>query len=183
MGQFDYKELNRIYDRINGWIENCDSKVSTTLSGLGVFAGILLATDYISKFISICRFVFDNISICSVTYLIVTAIALCVLICGAVLLVCVLFARIDPKDYEERGVKKDSLIFFSAIVKNKNLSKYRAKLKKATCEQVNDDLVSQIYVCSLICDKKFTLYNKGLRLTFIGFFLLVVMLIVGVIIV
>ena len=51
--ELKYDELSEILNGVNSWIENCDSKVSTILSGMGVFAGILLATDYVSKFIAI----------------------------------------------------------------------------------------------------------------------------------
>ena len=32
-----YEELSETLNRVNSWIENCDSKVSTILSGIGVF--------------------------------------------------------------------------------------------------------------------------------------------------
>ena len=47
------EELKEILDRNTAWIENCDSKTSIFLGSFGVIAGILLATDYVSKFKSI----------------------------------------------------------------------------------------------------------------------------------
>ena len=182
MEHIKHDELNQILDKTNGWINNCDSKVSIVLSGMGVFAVILLATDYISKFILIYKFMCEKINIWSVIYLILNFSALFLLIYGTFLLVRVLFANINSKDFDNKDIKKDSLIFFSSIAKNTTLSKYRTRLKKCTYEQLNDDLISQIYICSLICDKKFALYNKGLRLAIIGFSLFIAMIFIGAVV-
>ena len=48
-----HEELKEILDRNTAWIENCDSKTSIILGSFGVIAGILLATDYVSKLKSI----------------------------------------------------------------------------------------------------------------------------------
>lgn len=181
METLDSGELNQILDRINGWIESCDSKVSTILSGMGVLAGILLATDYISKIISIFRAACEHIGVGSVAYLIISIASLIVLMCGALLLIGVLFARVNPEKFGTRGVKTDSILFFSCISKNKTLSKYRVKVNKCSREQLRDDLMSQIYICSLICDKKFVLYKNGLVLSIIGFSVFVLMMVIGVV--
>ena len=60
-----YDELSETLNRVNSWIENCDSKVSTILSGIGVFAGILLATDYVSKFTAIFRYMCEKKTVSS----------------------------------------------------------------------------------------------------------------------
>lgn len=179
--ELEYEKLSDILDRTNGWINNCDSKASIILSGIGVFAGILLATDYVSKFIAVFRFMCENITVWSILYLTISFLSLCLLFYGAFLLVMVLFARVDPTEYTCRGVKDDSLIFFSYIVKNKTLSKYREKIRKCSIEQMNEDIISQIYICSLICDKKFSLYKKGLIFSIIGFIVFMIMAIMGVI--
>lgn len=180
MEHISNEELSEIFGRINGWIENCDSKVSTILSGMGVFAGILLATDYVSKFIDIFRFMCEQSNVWTVIYLVICLFSLCLLILGAFLLVGVLFARVNTTEFESRGVKKESLVFFSSIAKNKTLSKYRGRIKKCTSEQMSDDLISQIYVCSLICDKKFMLYKRGLICSLAGFSIFVIMAIIGI---
>ena len=182
MEHIDYEELCEILARINGWIENCDSKVSIILSGMGVFAGILFATDYIAKFIDIIQFMVDTKNIWSVIYLVVWMVSLCLLIYGVSCLIKVLIARIDTNEFERRGIKKDSLIFFSTIAQNSNLSKYREKFKKYNSEQMEDDIISQIYICALICDKKFSLYKKGLECALWGFGLFMIMVIIGILV-
>ena len=180
MENIKLEELSEILNRINGWIENCDSKVSTILSGLGVFAGVLLATDYVSKFIEICRFMCEKITALTVLYLSITSLSICLLLYGVFLFTRVLFAKIDIHEFESRGVRKDSLIFFASIAQNTTLKKYREKLRKCSAEKMSDDIISQIYICSLICDKKFSLYKKGLICSIVGFCIFAVMLIIGV---
>lgn len=180
MDNIEHDELIGILERINGWIENCDSKVSTILGGIGVIAGILLATDYISKFISIFRFMCQIESVWSIIYLIISVGSICSLLYGSFLLVMVLFARTDENEFESRGLKTESLIYFSSIAKIKSLSEYHEKLTGYKHEQMTNDLISQIYICSLICDKKFALYKKGLLYILIGFFVFMIMTIIGI---
>lgn len=173
-------ELNQILDRVNGWIENCDFKVSVILSGMGILAGIFLVSDYVSKFASIFRAALNNIGILSIAYLSVSFLSLGLLICGAILLVSVLFARINPAEFKNRAVKSDSMLFFSSIAKNKSFSKFKAKVRKCSKEQLMEDLASQVYICALICDKKFKLYKNGLLCSIIGFCTFMLMMIVGI---
>lgn len=180
MEHIEREELSETLERINGWIENCDAKVSTILSGMGVFAGILLATDYVSKFIAVFRFMCEKINIWTVVYLAINTLSLCSLIYGTFLLVGVLFARVDPEEFENRGVRNESLIFFSAIAKNRTLSEYKEKLKECSSEQMKVDFISQIYICSLICEKKFSLYKKGVTFSIAGFCIFMITAIIGV---
>ena len=176
---FDNEELNKILDRVNGWIENCDSKVSTILTGIGVLTGIILATDYLSKLISIFHAACQNISILTVIYLALSFLSLGVLICGVLMLVGVLLARVNIKEFKNKGVNTDSLLFFSSIAQNKNFSKYRDKVNECSKQQLREDLICQIYICSLICDKKFKLYKKGLLFAIVGFGVFVLMIVIG----
>ena len=180
MENLEAEELNQILDRVNGWIENCDSKVSTILSGMGVFAGIFLASDYVSKFASFFQAAHNNISVANVAYLSVSYFALGLLGYGTYLLISVLFARINPAEFKGRAVKSDSLLFFASIAGNKKYSNYRTKIKECLKEQLNEEIISQIYICSLICDKKFKRYKKGLLCSIVGFIVFAIMMIVGV---
>lgn len=93
-----------------------------------------------------------------------------------------LFARINLNEFSDRGIKSDSLIFFSSIAKYNTLLSYKKHLEKCEIEQLNDDLISQIYICSIICDKKFKYYKRGLLLTSIGSLLFVTLFVIGLII-
>mgnify|MGYP000696616243 CR=1 FL=1 len=177
------EQLTDILDRNTAWIENCDSKTSIILAGFGVIVGILLAADYASKFVSIFRYMTSNVSFWSVVYLIFCIFAICLILAGCICWITVLFARVNPDDFSDRGIRSDSLVFFSSIAKHKTLSSYKQNLEKCETAQINDDLISQIYICSIICDKKFKYYKLGLLLALIGSFLFVVLFVVGLFVV
>lgn len=175
--QLDPEDLSEILNRINTWITNCDTKVSIILSAYGVLAGILLAMDYVSKFVTIFRAMFNNLSLCcSILLLLCVLIPLLVLLRGLFYLISSLFAKIETEEFSNRGVKKDSILFFSTIAKNKTFSEYQAKLTRYSTDEIADDFISQIYICSLICDKKFSNYQKGLKNLIFGTISLLVLL-------
>lgn len=177
-----HEELKEILDRNTEWIENCDSKTSIILGSFGVIAGIFLATDYVSKFLSICRHMISNVSFWSVVYVILCISATALILAGCVFWVAVLFARVNLNEFSNRGIKSDSLIFFSSVAKHKNLSSYKQKLEKCEATQVDDDIVSQIYICSIICDKKFKYYKLGLLFASTGSVLFVLLFVIGLIV-
>ncbi len=173
------EELTDILDRNTAWIENCDSKTSIILGSFGVIAGIFLATDYVSKLKSIFCHMTSNVSFWSIVYLVFCIFALGLILAGCVCWIIVLFARVNSDDFSDRGIRSESLVFFSSIAKHKTLSSYKQNLEKCEARQINDDLISQIYICSIICDKKFKYYKRGLLLTSIGSVLFVTLFIIG----
>ena len=175
-----HEKLSEILDRAISWTENCDGKASTVLTSVGVIAGILLATDYVKKIAGIYRFMADNLNFWSALYLLACAAAIVTMIVGCLDLIGVLKARIGRNDHDARGVRGGSLIFFASIAKHKTLDAYKAKLENCSDEQLDDDMIAQIYICSVICQKKFDLYKKGLNCTVVGFFAFAVLTIVGV---
>lgn len=177
-----HEELIEILDRTVTWTDNCDSKTSIILGGLGVIAGIFLASDYVSKINEIIRFMTSHINVWSVIYLVLFYGAIAVLLAGCLFLIRVLISVTDTKSYKDRGVKEESLVFFSPIAKNKTLSAYKKKVQKTDNAQFEEDIISQIYVCSIICDAKFRNYKTGLLLSLLGFGIFLVTAIVGVII-
>lgn len=176
------EDLPSILDRIIVWTDNCDSKTSIILGGLGVIAGIFLASDYVSKIIEIIRFMTSDINVWSVIYLVLFHGSIAVLLAGCFFLIRVLISVTDTKSYKDRGVKEESLVFFSSIAKNKTLSEYKKKVQKTDNAQFEEDIISQIYVCSIICDAKFRNYKTGLLLSLLGFGIFSVTAIVGIIV-
>lgn len=173
------EEVIEILNRNTAWIENCDSKTSIILGSFGVIAGIFLATDYASKFLSIYRYMISHINFWTVIYLILCCSTIGLIVAGCVCWIIVLFARVNLNEFSNRGIKSDSLIFFSSIAKHQSLSSYKQKLKKCETSQMEDDLISQIYICSIICDKKFKYYKLGLLLASTGSILFVVLFVIG----
>ena len=177
-----HEELIEILDRTVTWTDNCDSKTSIIIGGLGVIAGIFLASDYVSKIIEIIRFMTSHINVWSVIYLVLFYGSIAVLLAGCLFLFRVLISVTDTKSYKDREVKEESLVFFSSIAKNKTLSAYKKKVQKTDNAQFEEDIISQLYVCSIICDAKFRNYKTGLLLSLLGFGIFLVTAIVGVII-
>lgn len=177
-----HEELKEILDRNTAWIENCDSKTSIILGSFGVIAGIFLATDYVSKFKGILCHMTSNVFFWTIIYIIFCIFAISLILVGCVCWITVLFARVNPNEFSNRGIKSDSLIFFSSIVKHKSLSSYKQKLEKCETVQMEEDLISQIYICSIICDKKFKYYKLGLLFASIGLILFVVLFVIGLVI-
>ena len=102
------------------------------------------------------------------------------IVAGVVSWICVLFAMVNINDFADRGIKSDSLIFFSSIAKHKTFSSYKQKLKKCKGLEMEEDLISQIYICSIICDKKFRYYKLGLIFVSLGLALLAVLILIWV---
>lgn len=177
-----HEKLSEILDRTIGWTANCDGKASTVLASVGVIAGVLLATDYVKKLVAIYRFMLDVLNFWSALYLIACTVAIGTIVVGCLYLIGVLKARIGRKDYAARGVRGGSLIFFASIAKCKTLDAYKTKLENCSDEQLEDDMISQIYICSVICQKKFDLYKKGLTCSLVGFSTFAILNIIGVIV-
>ena len=166
MEHLTYEELSEILARINSWIDNCDSKVSVLLSGIGIFTGIFLTSDYIDNIIKISQLALKTdhviLTIIAVIYVSVSIGSLIVLLCGCWYLFQAIAASVNSNEFKKRGAYSSSLIFFSSIAERATLAEYRDKLEKCSKEQIKLDIISQIYICSIICDRKFSLYNKGL---------------------
>ena len=177
-----HEELKEILDRNTAWIENCDSKTSIILGSFGVIAGIFLATDYVSKFKSIFCHMTSNITLWTVVYIIFCIFAIGFMLAGWLCWITALFARVNLNEFSDRGIKSDSLIFFSSIAKHKSLSSYKQNLEKCETLQMEEDLISQIYICSIICDKKFKYYKLGLLFASIGSVLFIGLFVIGLII-
>ena len=176
------EELKEILERNTAWIEICDSKTSIILGSFGVIAGIFLATDYVSKFKSIFCHMTSNVSFWTIIYIIFCIFSISLILAGCVCWIAALFARVNLNEFSDRGIKSNSLIFFSSIARHKSLSSYKQNLEKCETVQMEEDLISQIYICSIICDKKFKYYKLGLLFASIGLILFVVLFVIGLVI-
>lgn len=177
------EELKEILDRNTAWIENCDSKTSIILGSFGVIAGIFLAADYVSKFKSVFGYMASHVSFWTVVYIILYILSISLILVGCVCWLTVLFARVNPNKFSNRGIKLDSLIFFSSIAKHKSLSAYKRDLEKCETKQMEEDLISQIYICSIICNQKFKYYKLGLFFASMGSILFAVLILIGLLVI
>ena len=67
----------------------------------------------------------EKITVLSAIYLIISFLSFGLLLYGVFLFMGVLFARVNPTEFEDRGVKGDSLIFFSSIYNQAPLTNFQ----------------------------------------------------------
>lgn len=181
MEHISHEELHGMLSLIKDWISNCDSKVSILLSGIGVFIGFFLTSDYQDNLINTAKFILETdivlLAILACTYVCFSVGSLAVLIYGYWNLIKVITARINPNadEFKSRGIYSDSLIFFGTIAKYDTLAEYKERLEKCSKEQMELDIISQIYICSIICNTKFCRYKKGLHCSIFGLFVFIIM--------
>jgi len=82
-----------------------------------------------------------------------------------------LYGRVNLKNIKNKNLIKHSLIFFGTI-STMEYNVYKTHILNQSLESRVDDLLSQIYINSVICSKKFKLYNQGL--ISMGFFMFLV---------
>ena len=180
MGEYKFEELSNVLDRTIRWIENCDSKASTILGVEGVILSIVLASDYVKTIFAVYKYMISNLNFWTGLYLTITLFSVIALCVGTIFLIKVLGAKIDSSEFQNREVQPDSVIFFGTISENKSLEDYNKKLRGYSSLQMDDDLISQIYICSLICKLKFELYKKGVVITESGLFVFMITMFIGV---
>jgi len=176
------EDLTQTLDRTISWIENCDNKASIILGIVGVVLSILLSMEYVELIgalivdISVCA-TFGNI-------LLLTLIIIAFIVCfaGIVFLIKSLTAKIKIEEFSKRGIFADSRIFFSTIAKNNTFADFDEKLSETDGDVLIKDLKSQIYICSIICDRKFKNYNRGLRFSILGAGMLMLLTIVNLLV-
>jgi hypothetical protein len=151
-------ELKEILDRIVAFIANCDSKVSYLLSVFGVVFTILLTLKFPNlNFINI-TFSKLPINYWVIGVILIMVVSLLFFLKGLYHFSRVLFARIECSNYSP------SKIFFGHISKyNPDYNHYLLSINNTTVEQYREDLASQIYTNSIICNKKFENYNTGFK--------------------
>ena len=176
----DKDDLFQTLDRTNAWIENCDTKASIILGGIGVVFGIMLTSENISKIALIFKHMMDNTGFWTGLHIFLSVISICGIVVGALFLLWVLVGKTDTCTFASKGITSESLIFFSSVAKESSLQLYKSKLIECSESNWFDEIISQIFICSIICDKKFKRYKIGLILSVLGFNLFAVMMIIGI---
>ncbi len=166
--QMDWKDhpysidfLQSTLDRIIGFVNSCDVKASIVLGILGIVLAGLLSDKTLENLYFALSSAVKLKGFLSIFYLFSFTISALSVIIGLGFLIYAISAKI-----EQSG--NNSNIYFVDIMLNKNAAAYLQKLKSNTESSVVDDLISQIYINSSICTKKYKRYNLGLKLTTIG---------------
>ena len=79
-----------------------------------------------------------------------------------------------------RGEPIESTIYFGSIASSE-FPQYHESVLARDEESYREDLISQIHVCSKICDKKFKHYKAGLVCSIIGVSMLIVASVLAII--
>ncbi|MCM3389972.1 hypothetical protein M3649_17780 [Ureibacillus chungkukjangi] len=163
-------EAVQTLERINFWISNCDTKISFSLA----FAGILLGgffssgiiTGSLNKLMKELKEIDKDTPYLKIQYLEITTVVLVVFIILMIVSLTYLFrgkkGSIDTGVYNEEELSKDSTLFFGTI-QNKSFIAFKNSMIGIKKEELVNDYLSQVYISSKICKRKFTLYNKGVN--------------------
>lgn len=165
-------------ERNLGFISNCDNKASIILTAAGVLLTIVLTNEGLTSIKDILKKCLCQFNIGNCVYVFVLFSSIILLIIGILLLISVLIARSGVGETKDINQKK-SLIFFRDISVISSVSGYRKEFKKMNDKDLLDDLISQIYINSKIATKKYRRYNLGLKCIVIGFFLFIIVILLG----
>lgn len=164
-----YKNL----DRVINWVSNCDNKVSYLLALQGIILTIIFTSNntYIIRTLTYNFSLADSVwgavlkffeGICLYTYIMLNVLSLF----NAFL---TLKARLNPDIYEEHGLNTNSVLFFDSIA-NRKFNDFVTDLQITTKNnQLDNDIDSQVFIISKICQLKFKHYNLALKYCGIGF--------------
>lgn len=164
-------------ERNIAFVSNCDNKTSIVLTAVGVLLTIILTNEGANEITRIIRQCISNTTFCDVFFMGCGLFSAAVLLFGMYDLVRVLVAKVSESAH---GLtEKPSRIFFTGIHSNGAVCDYFDKFNTITKDELLEELVTQIYINSDIAVQKYSLYNKGLKCTTIGFVLCVTMFLIG----
>lgn len=164
------EEAVQTLERINFWISNCDTKISFSLAFAGILLGGFFSSGIITgsliKLMKGLKEIDKDTPYLRIQYLEITTVVLVVYIILVIVSLTYLFrgkkGSIDPSVYNESDLLKDSTLFFGTI-QNKSFIAFKNSMIGIKKDELVNDYLSQVYINSKICNRKFTLYNKGVN--------------------
>ena len=109
------EEAKASLDRINGWINSCDSKAGAVLALTGVLLTIIFTNNGIAEMYNVLQNIIPPANFCTVLYIVFLGSSVFMLYYGIARLILSLVARIDPNIYQQPGLITDSVLFFGKI--------------------------------------------------------------------
>lgn len=174
MKPYSAEELNTRLGRVNSWIDNCDQKASILLAFVGALATVLLTSDILTSghdrlivpFVNYWKgdkeisFSFSNL---------VIFLSLVPISSHIWKMVSYLLLVLKPKTkIEEFGegvesrLEKNSALHYGVIAEKK-YNDFNDQCKNQEEDEYLNDLCSQIYCNSKLCNDKFENYKIGLK--------------------
>lgn len=168
----DYKSIGSLelsLDRVNAWISNCDQKAGLLLATIGIVLAILFATDFVDVVKSSIIEPFmqylkepEHYEFCCSRFFFSISLLLSILTCmvSSVYALLTISAELNVKEISKANptLLSDSYLFFQTIS-----SKSYEDFSEFDGVDYQKDLMSQIYINSSICSKKFGFYKVALR--------------------
>ena len=173
-----YKTLERTIAFNN----NCDSKATTILTIYGVLITVSLSSDSVKTIKNIVKTACSNFIWYNVVYLLCFGVSVLAFIAGMFCIMSVLLSKTDCEEYSQDELNLNSIIYFGDIAnskKNPDYGQYKQKVMRTTEEDILNDIISQVYLNSKICKKKFTNYKYGFLISIIGLIASVILGIIG----
>lgn len=167
------ESLEQSLDRVNMWIGNCDQKAGFLLATIGVIMTILFTSDFMKEVKNAVIKPFleywgnqGDIEFCLLNFLfsICFAATIVLSIISAIYALRSISATIDSKKIisDNPNVVNKSFLFFQTI----SFMTYD-EFKNHEGADYQLDLLSQIYINSKICTKKFESYQTALRFFYV----------------
>lgn len=175
-------ELTLRLDRVNGWINNCDQKSSILLAIEGVVLTILCTSDYISFIHQQLIFpIYNYYETGNGVFSIINTVQLFILAAMFILIFLSIFyslqvikGTIDTNLFKQPGLTEKSLLHFTTI-SNRSFNVFKNYIANQSEESMLNDLYSQVYINSSICNNKFKYHKKSVR-CFCSFLFLLVLI-------
>ncbi|EES48092.1 DUF5706 domain-containing protein [Clostridium botulinum] len=182
--QNNFKKIKKndaldILDRTITFVNSCDTKASVVIGISGVLLTILSSNERVTEIKSIIKSAIGSDKWYGVLYLGILVCVVIVGVFGIVKLLQVLFPKINCDELNQEGIELNSKIFFGGICKNSTYNQYKEKVMNYNEDEYLNDIISQIYLNSIICERKFKNFKVGVAATFLGFLSFFVVLIVG----
>lgn len=174
--KFTKEDAYKNLDIINSWISNSDTKASIILGLLGVLMTVIFSNDsFLDTIIKLLQNVLSNMNFSDVLYFAFTFASLCLFVLGIYRLIRVLIPILKTNSSLNR-----SYIFFGYISNHPSFLDFKEDINNATEEELQNDILNQIYINSIICKNKFSNFIYGLKYSVLGLIFLIIMLIIGV---
>lgn len=167
--KIDKEDALDILNRTIEFVKNCDSKATGVLGIFGVLLTILFSSDGVKDLKGVIKAAINSGTSCGILYIFFLACAGVGLAFGIAKLLQVLFPKIECTELQQENLELDSKIFFGHICKNPTYVIYKDKMMKLDEEEYLNDIISQIYLNSLICDRKYKNFKIGVIVALIGF--------------
>lgn len=174
------EEAKASLDRINGWINSCDSKAGTVLALTGVLLTIIFTNDGMAEMYNVLQNIIPPANFCTVLYIVFLGSSMLMLCYGIGRLILSLLARINADIYQQPELITDSVLFFGKISNRPSYQIFQNDVLSIKKEDYLKDLLSQVYINSKIANEKHVNYNKGIKWTIIGFIAFIVMFLIGI---